>query len=348
MRAFQITPVDKKLSTALQHKIDQKTKPLGALGRLEELALQIGLIQQSLSPCLQQPTIMVFAGDHGIAREGLVNPYPQVVTTQMVYNFLQGGAAINVFCQQHHIALKVVDAGVNHDFPPHPQLINGKIAKGTQNYLQQAAMSIPECEAALEKGAALVQELHAAGCNILGLGEMGIGNSSAAALIMAAITGLPVEACAGRGTGVNDAQLAIKISTLKRVYAKHCHKQRSALELLSCFGGFEMAMMCGAMLGAAEQKMAIVIDGFISTAALLVAHRLAPAILDYCLFAHHSGEQGHEQMLQYLKAKPLLNLGMRLGEGTGAALAMPLIQAGVAFLNQMASFASAGVDTIAQ
>ena len=338
------------LQEQLKHKIDTKTKPLGSLGKLEEIAWQVGNIQQTIQPQINHPYIVVFAADHGITATGLVNPYPQEVTAQMVLNFLNEGAAINVFTKQHQIGLLVVDAGVNYTFSEEivaPNFIHEKINKGTKNYLTEAAMSEEEVLLAISKGRKIVSRLAAEGCNCIGFGEMGIGNTSSASLIMSAITGIPIEACIGRGTGVNEAQLQTKTKTLQSVFLFH-QLQLSAnqpVKLLTQVGGFEMAMMAGAYLQAAEEKMIIVVDGFITTAVLLLVQQMNPAITGNCVFAHTSGEQGHEKMLDYLKAKPLLNLGLRLGEGTGAALAIPLIQSAVKFLNEMASFESANIST---
>jgi nicotinate-nucleotide--dimethylbenzimidazole phosphoribosyltransferase len=347
------------LQQQLQHLIDNKTKPPGALGMLEEVALQIGLIQQTTKPVIQQPHIIVFAGDHGITKTGLVNAFPQEVTAQMVLNFLHGGAAINVFCRQHKLILKVVDAGVNFDFTSAPiDLIPAKIGYGTKNYLDEPAMSVSEAKQAIEKGRAIIAQTAAAGCNCIGFGEMGIGNTSSAALIMSAITGLPVVSFTGRGAGLNNDQLQTKIDTLHEVYEKHGLNElkEQPIELLTRIGGFEIAMMAGAYLEAVKQKMIVLVDGFITTAALLIANAIfisekqpSPVpgwatMIDHCIFAHTSHEAGHEKILQRLGVTPLLNLSMRLGEGTGAALAMPLIQSAVAFLNEMASFESAGVS----
>ncbi|WP_205508624.1 nicotinate-nucleotide--dimethylbenzimidazole phosphoribosyltransferase [Longitalea arenae] len=347
------------LKQALQHLIDYKTKPLGALGRLEEIALQAGLIQETTKPVINDPHIIVFAGDHGIAKTGLVNAYPQEVTAQMVLNFVNGGAAINVFCRQHQLTLKVVDAGVNFDFSPSAvDLIHAKIGNGTRNYLEEPAMRMTEAKQAIEKGRTIVQEVAAAGCNCIGFGEMGIGNTSSATLIMSAITKLPVEAFTGRGAGLNDAQLQKKIDTLQQVYKKQTLDALSdqPMELLARIGGFEIAMMAGAYLQAVQQRMIVVVDGFIATAALLIANAIfewekQPVMVpgwknltDHCIFAHTSQEAGHERILRHLGVTPLLNLGMRLGEGTGAALAMPMIRSAVNFLNEMASFESAGVS----
>lgn len=338
------------LQQQLQALIDHKTKPQGALGELEHLALQIGLIQQTTTPAIRRPHIVVFAADHGIAATGLVNPYPQAVTAQMVLNFLRGGAAINVFCRQHGLGLTIVDAGVAFDWSDadrqHPGFITCKIAGGTRNYLEGAAMSPEQCVQAISKGRELVRQLKAEGCNTLGFGEMGIGNTSSAALLMSALLQLPVSDCVGRGTGADDVQLQTKINTLEQVAAFHQLHTLAAdpQALLARVGGFEIAMMTGAYLEAAAQQMVIVVDGFITTAALLVAQALHAGVSAHCIFAHCSGEQGHRRMLEHLQANPLLNLGMRLGEGTGAALAIPLLQSAVLFLNEMASFASAGVS----
>ena len=336
----------KELQQQLQHIIDHKTKPLGALGRLEEIALQIGLIQQTTKPVVQHPHIVVFAGDHGIAKTGLVNAYPQEVTAQMVLNFAHGGAAINVFCRQNQLTLKVVDAGVNYDFnSSQTAIINAKIGHGTKNYLNEPAMTITEAEQAIEKGRSIVRQLATDGCNCIGFGEMGIGNTSSATLIMSAITGLPVVEFTGRGAGLNDDQLQKKIDTLQQVYEKHALNTlgQQPIELLSRVGGFEIAMMAGAYLEAVHLHMIVLVDGFISTAAMLIANEIS-TVTDHCIFAHTSQEAGHEKILRHLGVTPLLHLSMRLGEGTGAALAMPMIHAAVNFLNEMASFESAGVS----
>ncbi|OLY93792.1 nicotinate-nucleotide-dimethylbenzimidazole phosphoribosyltransferase [Cnuella takakiae] len=338
------------LRQELQQIIDQKTKPLGALGQLEAIALQVGLVQNTSKPTISKPHIVVFAADHGIATTGLVNPYPQAVTAQMVLNFLGGGAAINVFCRQHHIGLSIVDAGVacqwEEPLLQDTRLLQHKIAAGTANYLEGPAMTAEQCATALHKGREVVQQLSAAGCNTIGFGEMGIGNTSSAALIMSSLLQLPVSECVGRGTGADDAQLRTKISTLETVSRLHQIEalHQKPLELLQVIGGFEIAMMTGAYLEACAQGLVMVVDGFITTAALLLARAIVPAVVNNCIFAHCSGEQGHQKMLEALGAKPLLHLDMRLGEGTGAALAIPLVQSAVLFVHEMASFASAGVS----
>jgi len=347
-----ITDTTAQLQETLQGRIDSKTKPPGSLGRLEELALQVGMIQGTVHPRLNHPHIVVFAGDHGIAATGLVNPYPQAVTAQMVLNFLHGGAAINVLCRQHGIGLRIVDAGVNANFTEllgeeEASLLHEKIAHGTRNYLEGEAMSREEAERAMETGKKIVNALYKDGCNCIGLGEMGIGNTSSASLIMSFVTGASVEECCGRGTGVNDQQLETKIATLRAAHRLHVSAiaaSPDAMTILQHVGGFEIAMMTGAYLQAASLKMVILVDGFITTAALLLATLLDPKVKDFCIYSHTSGEQGHQRMLAYLDARPLLNLGMRLGEGTGAAMAYPVVQSAMAFLREMASFESAGVS----
>jgi nicotinate-nucleotide--dimethylbenzimidazole phosphoribosyltransferase len=343
MKHFHIDPVTDTLRADLQRKIDYKTKPLGALGRLEELALQIGRIQGTLSPSLKNPHIIVFAADHGIAHEG-VSAYPQAVTYQMVMNFVNGGAAINVFCQQHGIALKIVDAGVNHEFPKDLPIRNAKVGMGTKSFLAASAMSMEQAERCIENGAGVVEGIARAGCNVIGFGDMGIANTASASALMSVICKIPVESCIGRGTGLDDQGIRRKTDIVTRALAFHgCPSTPFAT--LATFGGFEIGQICGAMLQAAEKKMLLLVDGFIATAAFLVAHQIAPTILDYAIFCHQSDESGHARMLEYLNAQPLLKLDMRLGEGTGVAVAFPLIQSAVNFLNEMASFESAGVSS---
>ncbi|THF63155.1 nicotinate-nucleotide--dimethylbenzimidazole phosphoribosyltransferase [Pseudothauera nasutitermitis] len=339
---FDILPPDTALAPALQRKIDQKTKPPGALGRLEALAAQIGLIQGTLAPALRQPHVCVFAGDHGAARAG-VSAFPQEVTWQMVENFLAGGAAINVFCRQGGLGITVVDAGVNHDFGRRPGLLDAKLGPGTANYLEQPAMTPDSVRAALQRGRELAHALAANGCNCVGFGEMGIGNTAAAALLTHCLAGAELATVTGRGTGLDDAGLARKLALLERAVARG-GQPRDPFAALAEYGGFEIAMMAGAMLGAAERRMVLLIDGFIVTAALLAARAIAPAILPYCVFAHRSQEPGHRLQLTHLGVEALMDLDLRLGEGTGAALAFPLVQAAVNFLDEMASFASAGVS----
>ena len=341
---FAISSPGNSLDAALLDKINNKTKPLGALGQLEQLALQIGRMQKTLTPALTSPQILVFAGDHGAAKAG-VSAYPQDVTWQMVENFLAGGAAINVFAKHNGLGLRVIDAGVAHDFGARDGLVDAKVGPGTRNYIEEPAMSAHECAAALVKGAEIARKLADEGCNVLGFGEMGIGNTASASLITHTLTGASLEDCVGRGTGLDDAGLARKRDLLAQAVARAAlPADADPMNVLAEFGGFEIVMMAGAMLGAAERGMTLLIDGFIVTSALLAASRIAPSIREYCVFCHRSAEPGHLAQLQDLQAEPLIDLGLRLGEGTGAALAWPLVSAAVAFLNEMASFASAGVS----
>jgi len=342
---FQIPAIeptaDASLQARLRHKIDHKTKPLGALGALETLALQLGLIQRSESPVLQQPQMVVFAADHGIAAEG-VSAYPQAVTVQMVGNMLAGGAAINVFARQHGFALQVVDAGVAAELPAHPQLQPRKIAMGTKNLCLEPAMSRLQAQAALAAGRDVMQALPG---NVVAFGEMGIANTSPAALLLARLTGASIENATGRGTGLDDAQLLHKQSVLARALVRHpATEPFDAVGELAALGGFEIAMMTGAMLQAASKRRVVLVDGFIAGASALLAQAMAPAVRDYLVFCHRSAETGHRLMLACLHAKPLLELDLRLGEGTGALLAWPLVQSAANFLNEMASFESAGVS----
>ena len=332
------------LRQQLQQVIDLKTKPLGALGRLEELALQLGMIQGTLTPKIEQPQIRVFAADHGLTKHG-ISAFPSAVTAQMVYNFLSGGAAINVLARQHSIELKVVDAGVDTDFAnspfkDHPQLLDYKVRHGSRDALTEAAMTAAECLAALEAGMNVVKDM--AG-NLLIVGEMGIGNTSAASLLLARLGDLSIADCIGRGTGLDDAGLEHKANILAQVLEHHSEVQEP-LEVLAALGGLEIAMMAGALIQAASERRILLIDGFIASSALLVAERLAPGVAQYAVFAHHSVEPGHAHLLKLLNAEPLLNMGMRLGEGSGAALAYPLLQSACAIINEMASFSDAGIS----
>ncbi len=328
------------LHQRLQHRIDHKTKPLGALGQLEALGLQLGLILGSEAPQLDQPQMVVFAGDHGLAARG-VSAYPSDVTWQMVENFLAGGAAVSVLARQHGLALTVVDAGVAKDIPARAGLQLRKVAPGTADCTQGPAMTEAQCAQALAHGAEVIRSLPG---NAVLLGEMGIGNTSSAALLMARLTGQPLAQCVGRGTGVDDAGLARKLAVLDAALQRHADVQ-APLAVLAALGGFEIAMMVGAVLQAAAERRVIVVDGFIATSAVLVAHALQPLVLQRCVFAHQSDESGHARMLAHLGAQPLLHLGLRLGEGSGAALAWPLLVSACRILQDMASFEAAGVST---
>lgn len=333
------TTLDAALAARLDATIDNKTKPLGSLGMLEQLAKRIGLIQKTTQPALNDPAILVFAGDHGVVAEN-ISAYPQSVTWQMVENFLAQGAGINVFARQSGCALQVVDAGVNHDFGARGGLIDKKVAHGTANFAQGPAMTAEQCAQAMQHGADLVAGLRG---NVVGFGEMGIGNTTAAAALMHKLAGVPVADCVGAGTGLNADGVLHKQRVIENAVARH-GAVTAPLAILAAFGGFEIAMMAGAMLAAAQRRMVLLIDGFIVTSALLAAARLQPAILDYCVFSHCSNENGHKAMLRHLDAQPLLQLGLRLGEGTGCALAYPLLQASVNFLREMATFESAQVS----
>lgn len=337
------------LSRALQHKIDHKTKPLGSLGRLEALALQLGEILGSDSPELKEPQLVVFAGDHGLVRRG-VSAYPSDVSWQMVENFLAGGAAVSVFARANQIALTVVDCGVRHDFlagwPVGAERPGLRVAKvpgaeqGTADSSEQPAMTLAQCQQAMQAGVELVTSLPG---NALLLGEMGIGNTSAASLLLSRLGGIEIERCTGAGTGLDASAVQRKSRILREVLARH-PDAKAPLEALAAFGGFEIATMVGAVLQAAHERRVIVVDGFIASSAVLVAQALQPLVLQRCVFAHRSGEPGHEFMLQHLGVQALLDLGLRLGEGSGAALAWPLLQAACAMLREMASFESAGVS----
>lgn len=347
-KSYSVNPVSRDLAEALQQRMDSRTKPIGSLGLLEPIALQAGLIQNTVRPVLNRAGIMVFAGDHGAARAG-VGAYPQEVTMQMVANFLNNGAAINILTKEAGLEVSIVDCGmaghVPEAGPQAPAYLHARIGDGTRNYIEEAAMTAPQRDEAIANGIRLVKERAQQGCNAIGFGEMGIGNTASASLITHFLTGAALHDVVGRGAGLDDAGLARKRDLLARAAARVSGQQLDAESVLAEFGGFEIATMTGAFIGAAQAGMLIVVDGFIVTSALLVAHALAPNVLDYCVFAHGSAEPGHQAQLRHLRAHPLLNLGMRLGEGTGAATAFPLIRAGIACMNEMAGFEDAGVST---
>lgn len=330
---------DPALEAALRHAIDNKTKPLGALGRLEALALQLGLVLGERTPRLREPQLLVFAADHGVAARG-VSAYPSDVTWQMVHNFLGGGAAASVLARQHGLALTVVDVGVAHAFEPQPGLLQAKVAPGSADMTQGPAMTEQQCRVALQVGRSAVADRPG---NVVLLGEMGIGNSSAAALLTARLTGRPLAACVGRGTGLDDAGLQRKLSVLQQAADRHADATEP-LDLLARLGGLEIAAIAGAALQAAAERRVIVVDGYICSAAVAVAAALSPAVLQRCVFAHASAEPGHRALLAHLGAEPLLDLGLRLGEGSGAALAWPLLESATRVLAEMASFDSAQVS----
>lgn len=335
---------DPALTQALQHTLDHKTKPLGSLGRLEALALRLGQILGTENPVLEQPQMVVFAGDHGLAARG-VSAFPSDVTWQMVENFLAGGAAVSVLARQHGLALTVVDCGVAKAFAPRvaapgaPQLLVRKVAPGTADASVGPAMTAAQCSAAITNGMDVVRSLPG---NALLLGEMGIGNTSVASLLLARLAGLPLADCVGAGTGLDAAGIERKRAVLQQALDANA-SATSPLDALAALGGYEVATLVGAVLQAAAERRVIVVDGFITSAAVLVASRIAPAVLQRCVFAHRSGERGHSLMLAQMQAEPLLDLGLRLGEGSGGALAWPLLQSACAVLRDMASFESAGV-----
>lgn len=331
------------LKNEIQKKIDTKTKPLGALGRLESIALQICQLQGTLNPTLQNPHIVVFAADHGIAEEG-VSAYPQAVTYQMVYNFLRGGAAINVFAKQHQIQLEIVDAGVKHDFDADLPLWHQKVDFGTKNFLRSPAMSEEQLQKCMDYGKHIARVISERQSNVIGFGEMGIGNTSSASVLMSLLLDLPIEDCVGAGTGLNKTMIKKKSNILMEAIFKHQLNTTSPLTILQYFGGFEIAQIVGAMLEAQNNKMLILIDGFIASAAFLVAYLLNPAIEKNAIFCHKSAEKGHQFLLKEIGKKPILELDMRLGEGTGCAVAYPIIVSAVEFMNKMASFEDAQVS----
>jgi nicotinate-nucleotide--dimethylbenzimidazole phosphoribosyltransferase len=327
---------------SLQQKIDQKTKPIGSLGVLEKIAKQIATVFQTLEPKINQPHIVVFAADHGIAQHG-VSAYPQDVTRQMLTNFLEGGAAINVFCKQNKIALSVVDAGVNYDFPSNTSLISAKIDKGTHSFLSSPAMSKTQMELCFSKGSEIVATIAKQGSNCIGFGEMGIGNTATASVLMSVLCNFSIEDCVGRGTGVDDEKLQFKIDVLRKAVDNY-QGSKDLESYLVYFGGFEILQMAGGMLEAYKQNMIFLVDGFICSVAFLIASKKNPAIINNAIFSHQSAEKAHKKLLNYLGVSAVLQLDLRLGEGTGCALVFPIIESAVAFLNEMASFESAGVS----
>lgn len=341
IHTFHIARPDKQLQPLLQDKIDNLTKPKGSLGRLEELALQIGLIQQTLSPTLRHPQNIIFAADHGITEEG-ISVSSRDVTWQQILNFLDGGAGINFLCRQHGFTLKIVDAGVDYDLPYERGILNKKVRRGSRNFLYEAALTEEELEQCIARGAEVVRLCHEEGSNILSFGEMGIGNTSPSSVWMHLMTGIPLEQCVGAGAGLDNAGIRHKYEVLNRAVA-HYRGDKSAHDIIRYFGGLEMAMTVGAMLQAAELRMVILVDGFIMTNCILAASRLYPEVLDYAVFAHQGDEAGHKLLLDWLHARPLLNLGLRLGEGTGAVCAYSIVDSAVRMLNEMDSFAQAKI-----
>jgi nicotinate-nucleotide--dimethylbenzimidazole phosphoribosyltransferase len=336
MQQFNIEKPNDEIRSYLQEKIDNLTKPKGSLGVLEDLAMQIGWMQQTLNPKLTNPCHIVFAGDHGIAAEG-VSLSPQEVTYQMILNFWAGGAGINFLARQHGFNLKVVDSGVNFDFKDGDPIINKKIRKSTRNYLHEAAMTHEEMELAIQRGAECVQDCYNKGCNVIGFGEMGITNTSSSSLWMTCLTGIPLDQCIGAGCDHTGKIISHKYNVLKQSMENY-KGDASVEDIMRYFGGYEMVMTVGAMLKAAELKMMILVDGFIMTNCMLVAFKLNENVLYYAIFGHQGDEAGHKLVLDYLKAKPILNLGLRLGEGTGALCAYPIVASSIHMINEMHSF----------
>ena len=344
-----------ELEKQLKQKIDNLNKPKGSLGRLEELALQIGLIQQTLSPELRHPVHLLFGADHGIEREG-VSVSPRCITWQQMVNFTRGGGGVNMFCRQHGFELHLVDVGVDYDLSAYPQILNRKVAPhGTENFLHGPAMTAEQCEQAMGVGREQVDAAAADGCNIVCIGEMGIANTSPSSIWMSLLLDLPLEQCVGAGAGLNSEGIQHKLDILRRSIQnmRCCGKQeipggpdtqgvpenlQEPSLLLRYFGGFEMVAAVGAMLRAAERRMVVLVDGFIMSACALMASRLMPDFLDFAIFCHCGDESGHRLMLDRMGARPLLHLGLRLGEGTGALCAFPIVDSAVRMLNEMGNF----------
>jgi len=345
MKAFDIQPVNTSLKTAIQEKIDNLNKPKGSLGRLEELAMQVCLIQQTLEPSLAHPCHLLLGGDHGIEREG-VSVSPREVTWQQMINFTRGGGGVNMFCRQHGFKLRVVDVGVDYDFSNVPGIIDRKIDRGTKNFLYEPAMSEEEFDKAIQVGVDLVDDCVAEGCRVLSIGEMGIANTSPSSIWMHLFGNIPLDECIGAGAGLNNDGIRHKYEILSQAVARYqsiLSPLTSHLSPLRIFGGFEMVAAIGAMLRAAEQHLIILVDGFIMTACAIAAIRLYPASQDYMIFTHCGDESGHKRMLDIVNAKPLLHLGLRLGEGTGALCAFPIVDSAVRMMNEMSNFDNANI-----
>lgn len=341
MKTFHIELPDLQIREALIDKINNLTKPKGSLGVLEELALQIGLIQQTLSPTLRHPHNILFAADHGIVEEG-VSKSPKEITWQQLSNFLHGGAGVNFLCRQHGFKLVLVDAGVDYDLPYEKGIINCSVGRGTRSFLHAPAMSHEEMELCLERGAQMVDKAYADGCNVISFGEMGIGNTSPSSVWMHLFTGISLEQCVGAGSGLDSEGIRHKYNILKQAVDNY-QGDGSVRDKIAWFGGYEMVMAIGGMLRAAELKMLILVDGFIMTNCILAASRLHPEVLPYAIFGHQGDEAGHKLVLEALHARPLLNLGLRLGEGTSAVCAYPIIVSAVTMMNEMDNFAHAAI-----
>jgi nicotinate-nucleotide--dimethylbenzimidazole phosphoribosyltransferase len=338
-----ITPVDNTWLERAAERQTQLTKPPGSLGALEEVANRLAAIRRTLKPEVFRQRIYVVAADHGVAAEG-VSAYPREVTAQMLYNFLRGGAAINVLARDCGIEVKVVDAGVDADFGDAPGLIHAKVARGTANFTRGPAMTREQAERAVAVGVELARAAAADGVEMIGIGEMGIGNTTSASAITAALTGLAPEAVAGYGTGIDEVGWRRKVSAIKLALEVNRPDCNDSLDLLAKVGGAEIGVMTGVTLGAAAERIPVVADGFISTSAAAIACMFCPTTRDYLFIAHRSQEAGHDALIEFIGRRPLLDLQMRLGEGTGAALAMRLIGSAARLLGEMATFAEAGVS----
>lgn len=338
-----LRPPSAEIAADVQRRLDRKTKPLGSLGRLEEVACAVASIRRMPTPELPTKAMVVMAGDHGVADEG-VSAFPQAVTGQMVRNFAAGGAAINVLARQAGAQLVVVDMGVKEELPPLPGVRSARVAAGTRNMAVGPAMTRAEAVRALETGIGITEELAGAGVTLVGLGEMGIANTTAASALTAAFTGMSPEEVTGRGTGIDDATWRHKVDVIRRALAANAAQPCDALDTLARLGGFEIAGLAGVVLGAASRGIPVLTDGFIATAGALAAARIAPDARGAILASHRSVEAGHRALLQALGTKPLLDLDLRLGEGTGAALAMAIVEASIRVLREMASFDDAGVS----
>ena len=343
MRQFNIYPTDKSIAPNIQQKIDHLNKPKGSLGRLEELAMQVCLIQHTLSPSLNHPCHLLLGGDHGIEREG-VSVSPREVTWQQMINFTRGGGGVNMFCRQHGFDLSIVDVGVDYDLSGVEGVIDRKIARGTRNFLHEPAMSEEQFNRTIEVGCQLVDDCVKKGCQVISVGEMGIANTSPSSLWMSIFGNIPLDECIGAGAGLGNSGIEHKRQVLN-VALKHYNAtmQPSDLNAIRYFGGFEMVAAIGAMLRAAEQGLVVLVDGFIMTACAIAAIRLYPAAQDYMIFAHCGDESGHRKMLDIVGARPLLNLGLRLGEGTGALCAFPIIDSAVRMINELNNFDTAKI-----
>ncbi len=341
MIEFKIEPLSNDLNEAIKYKIDHKTKPLGSLGQLEKIAYQICRIQNTTTPKLSNPYIVLVGSDHDICDEG-VSPNPQEITWQQMINFSKGGGGIGLFSSFYNMNLKIVDAGVNYDFNGMENITDAKIKNGSGNFLKNAAMTKEECIKAMENGAKIVSEIHSQGSNVVGFGEMGIGNTSPASVLMHLFCNIPLEKCVGPGSGLDENGVSNKCKILQEAVSKHPEIE-NPIDILAQFGGLEIATIAGGMLKAAELKMLILNDGFIITSALIAAHAINPNIIEYVIHSHHSKEGGHALMMEFFKADPILNLDLRLGEGTGAAIAYPIIQGAVAMINNMTSFTEAKI-----